>query len=160
MGCYHETFTGREKPFSYKITGKTWVNNHAHVLRAKKNILDTDFLNYALSYYPFTPMTTGTTGRKKLVKSVLMDAPFALPPLEEQQRIVSDVERRLSVTTAVEEMVRTGLQHSDRLRQAILKQAFKGKLIGQSKEVEEQVEQTVHDEMNRLEDTLKQARLF
>ncbi len=33
-----ETFTGREKPFSYKITGKSWVNNHAHVLRPRPGV--------------------------------------------------------------------------------------------------------------------------
>ena len=32
-----ETFTGRTIPFSYKITGKTWVNNHAHILKTKTN---------------------------------------------------------------------------------------------------------------------------
>jgi type I restriction enzyme S subunit len=42
-----ETFTGREIPFSYKITGKTWVNNHAHVLKPKDD-LNIDFLNYQL----------------------------------------------------------------------------------------------------------------
>jgi type I restriction enzyme S subunit len=75
-----ETFIGREKPFSYKITGKSWVNNHAHVLRAIA--VDTDYLNYSLWYYPFTPLTTGTTGRRKLTKSALMSAPYLLPPLQ------------------------------------------------------------------------------
>ena len=28
--CEDETFVGRIKPFSYIITGKSWVNNHAH----------------------------------------------------------------------------------------------------------------------------------
>lgn len=78
-----ETFIGREKPFCYKITGKSWVNNHAHILRAN-NAVNVDFLNYSLMYYPFTPLTTGTTGRKKLTKSVLMQAPYSLPPLAEQ----------------------------------------------------------------------------
>lgn len=115
-----ETFTGREKPFSYKITGKTWVNNHAHVLRAKANILDVDYLNYSLAYYPFTPMTTGTTGRKKLTKSAMMAARYALPPFPEQQRIVAEVERRLEGAA---------LARASRLRQAVLKSAFEGRLV-------------------------------
>jgi type I restriction enzyme S subunit len=123
-----ETFTGREKPFSYKITGKTWVNNHAHVLRAKDGILDIDYLNYSLAYYPFTPMTTGTTGRKKLIKSVMMAAPYPLPPLEEQRQIVAEVERRLSLAAGVESALAASLARAARLRQAVLKSAFEGKL--------------------------------
>lgn len=59
-----ETFTGRIRPFSYIINGKSWVNNHAHILRGKTGVLDNHFLNYILAYYPFLPMVTGTTGRK------------------------------------------------------------------------------------------------
>ena len=86
-----ETFTGRVIPFSYKITGKTWVNNHAHILKQKENT-NIDFLNYQLSYYPFLPLTTGTTGRKKLTKNALMNAPIKICSLSEQQLIVDELE--------------------------------------------------------------------
>lgn len=59
-----ETFVGRQIPFSYLITGKSWVNNHAHVLKATPAVI-TEFLNYSLAYYPFTQLTTGSTGRRK-----------------------------------------------------------------------------------------------
>jgi type I restriction enzyme S subunit len=122
-----ETFTGREKPFSYKITGKSWVNNHAHVLRPT-GATSVDYLNYSLARYPFTPLTTGTTGRRKLTKSALMSAPYGLPPLAEQHRIVAEVERRLSVAQEVEGVVAASLRRAERLRQSILKQAFAGRL--------------------------------
>jgi type I restriction enzyme, S subunit len=122
-----ETFTGREKPFTYKISGKTWVNNHAHVLRATATI--TDYLNYSLMFYPFTPLTTGTTGRRKLTQRALRTAPYALPPLAEQQRIVAEVERRLSVAAAAEAAVAATLTRSGRLRQTILQRAFSGRLV-------------------------------
>ncbi len=129
-----ETFTGREKPFCYKITGKSWVNNHAHVLRAT-NSVNVDFLNYSLMYYPLTPLTTGTTGRKKLIKSVFMQAPYSLPPLAEQRRIVAEVERRLSVSDKMEATITESLQKAESLRQSILKKAFEGKLLNK-KELE------------------------
>ena len=96
-----ESFIGRIKPFSYKITGKTWVNNHAHVLQPTVAV-DADFLNYALSFYPFTPLTSGTTNRKKLTKAGLMNAPFQLPPLAEQKRIAWKVTELLSLCDALE----------------------------------------------------------
>ncbi len=125
-----ETFTGREKPFSYKVAGKSWVNNHAHVLRATATI-DTDFLNISLAYYPFTPLTTGSTGRRKLTQAALMSAPYALPPLAEQHRIVAEVDRRVSVVEELEAVVAANLKRAERLRQAILKRAFEGRLVPQ-----------------------------
>ncbi|MFY7878420.1 MAG: restriction endonuclease subunit S, partial [Pirellula sp.] len=96
-----ESFIGRVKPFSYKITGKTWVNNHAHVLQPTFAV-NADFLNYALSFYPFTPLTSGTTNRKKLTKAGLLNAPFRLPPLAEQKLIASKVTELLSLCDALE----------------------------------------------------------
>ncbi|MEZ4714399.1 MAG: restriction endonuclease subunit S [Caldilineaceae bacterium] len=124
-----ETFTGRQKPFCYKVIGRTWVNNHAHVLRAIG--VTTDYLNYSLAFYPFTPLTTGTTGRRKLTKKALQSAPYGLPPLTEQQRIVAEVERRLSIADQLAKTVEADLVRAERLRQSILKRAFEGKLVPQ-----------------------------
>lgn len=123
-----ETFTGREKSFSYKITGRSWVNNHAHVLRPSEAV-DVDFLNYSLAYYPFTPLTTGTTGRRKLTQFALTTAVYPLAPLPEQRRIVAEVERRLSVVAKLEATAVVNLARASRLRQAVLKRAFEGRLM-------------------------------
>ena len=123
-----ETFTGREIPFSYKITGKSWVNNHAHVLKPKDN-LNIDFLNYQLQYYPFLRLTTGTTGRKKLTKNALMNAQIKICSSEEQAKIVSLLESRLSLADKMEETITQSLEQAETLRQSILKKAFEGKLV-------------------------------
>ena len=51
-----------------------------------------------------------------------------LPPLDEQWRIVAEVERRLSVVGEVESAVDVGLVRAGRLRQAVLRSAFEGRL--------------------------------
>jgi type I restriction enzyme S subunit len=56
---------------------------------------------------------------------------FAIPPLAEQAEIVAEVDRRLSVADAAEKQVEAALQRTSRLRQAILKRAFEGKLVPQ-----------------------------
>jgi type I restriction enzyme S subunit len=54
-----------------------------------------------------------------------------LPPMAEQDRIVAEVDRCLSLADAAERTVTAGLAKAKRLRQAILKRAFEGKLVPQ-----------------------------
>ena len=55
----------------------------------------------------------------------------ALPPLAEQERIVAEVERRLSMIDETEVVIGANMKRSARLRQTILKCAFEGKLVPQ-----------------------------
>lgn len=119
-----ETFVGRTAPFSYYFSGKCWVNNHTHVLRARPDIALAKYLNLALSYYPFIPLTTGSTGRRKLAKAALMAAPISVPSLADQVRIVAEVDRHLSIIRDVETEVDTNLRRAQALRQAKLRSAF------------------------------------
>ena len=119
-----ETFVGRTAPFSYYFAEKCWVNNHTHVLRAKPDVVSPKYLNLALSYYPFIPLTTGSTGRRKLTKGALMVAPIVVPSLVQQEQIVSEVERRLSLASGVLAEIGKNLQRSEKLRQAVLATAF------------------------------------
>ena len=58
----------------------------------------------------------------------IMSFEIPLPPLDEQRRIVAEVERRLSVVGEVESTVEAGLARSARLRQSVLRSAFEGRL--------------------------------
>ncbi len=49
----------------------------------------------------------------------------------EQEQIISEIEKRLSVAEKVEESIRIALEKAERLRQSILKKAFEGKLVPQ-----------------------------
>lgn len=130
-----ETFLGRQTPFSYQISGKSWVNNHAHVLRPKATTAS--FLNYSLQFYPFTPLTTGTTGRRKLTQKALLEAPLALPPLVEQERIAEEIDRLTSVAQSSMHAIDVTLARADRLRQGVLGRAFRGESVanGETSEV-------------------------
>lgn len=103
------TFTGRAKPPSYLIDGPSWVNNHAHVLRARELVSPT-MLNLALFFYDFVPLTSGTTGRRKLNQAALVSAPLLLPPRDEQDETVLRVETVLDrLTEATERLERARL---------------------------------------------------
>lgn len=80
-------FGDPERPIAYEISAKCWVNNHAHVLRPNKDLVETGFLFRVLSYYDVRPNLTGTT-RQKLTKGDASKIQIPLPPLSEQRRIV------------------------------------------------------------------------
>jgi type I restriction enzyme S subunit len=65
----------------------------------------------------------------KIDQSVIEQTAIPLPPLLEQQEIVAEVERRLSVIDELEATVETNLIRADGLRQSILDRAFRGLLM-------------------------------
>ena len=82
-GGFFDEFATRE--VAYQIDGKSWVNNHAHVLRAKSGC-DQDFVFYTLVHKNVVPWLSGGT-RAKLTKGELQKLPIQAPPLPEQREI-------------------------------------------------------------------------
>jgi type I restriction enzyme S subunit len=80
-------FGSATRPIAYRVSGKCWVNNHAHVLKPKEN-LDVDYLCYSIMFYDVLPLISGTT-RAKLNKSALSKMLIPLPPLDIQKRIAA-----------------------------------------------------------------------
>ena len=73
------------RPIAQFVTGKSWVNNHAHVLRTKYN---TKFIFYSLVHKDIRKYINGTS-RSKLNKSDMLDIKINLPCLDEQIKISS-----------------------------------------------------------------------
>jgi type I restriction enzyme S subunit len=67
----------------------------------------------------------------KIDQGTIESLPIPLPPKTEQHRIVTEVERRLSLIDELDAAVSASLKRADRLRQSILKRAFEGKLVPQ-----------------------------
>lgn len=68
------------------VNGRIWVNNHAHVLQGKAEIVDNSFLAFAISQSDMESLLVGG-GRAKLNAETLMGIEFRLPCLHEQYRI-------------------------------------------------------------------------
>ncbi|SCJ29922.1 EcoKI restriction-modification system protein HsdS [uncultured Ruminococcus sp.] len=89
-------FGSTEKPIAYRTSGKCWVNNHAHVLKAKECI-DVDYLCYSLMFYNVSSIVNGAT-RQKLNQSMMRKMIIPLPEMNEQHIIVSKLDK---VTNAI-----------------------------------------------------------
>jgi type I restriction enzyme S subunit len=80
-----ENLESRILPIAYCISGKSWVNNHAHALRVNK--ADLKFLMHYINLMDVSPYLSGST-RPKLNKSELARIRVPYPPLAEQRQIV------------------------------------------------------------------------
>lgn len=74
-------------PVLQRISGQTWVNNHAHVLKAKEEIVLQDYLYYALYITDITPRVTGAV-QLKLNQKNMNEIELEIPDLKTQHKIV------------------------------------------------------------------------
>lgn len=95
-------FENPDRGVAYKITGKTWVNNHAHVLRAKK--VDVDYLKHVLKNMDLMPYVNGAT-RLKLTKSSAEKIKIPLPPIAQQKRIAAILDKAAEIKAKREEAI-------------------------------------------------------
>ena len=126
-------FFDKTKNVAYLINGKSWVNNHAHVLKAISKISSNKFLLHFLNQFDYKDFVGGTT-RLKLTQGDLKIIPVPLPPLPEQQRIVA----KLDTLFGHLDTLKTRLDHIPQLlkdfRQKVLTQSVTGKLTEEWKE--------------------------
>jgi len=142
-------FFDKHKNVAFIITGKSWVNNHAHVLKAKENTLNKFILHY-LNQFDYTGFVGGTT-RLKLTQGDLRKIPLPLPPLPEQERIVAKLDKLFTQHEKIKKALDRIPQLLKSFRQQVLTQAVTGKLTEQWREGKELGKwkiQTIHDLVN------------
>lgn len=80
----------RSTPIAFSVSGKCWVNNHAHVLRFE-DIATQKYLEVYLNSISIEAYVTGSA-QPKLNQKALREIKVPLPPLEIQREIVADIE--------------------------------------------------------------------
>ena len=84
-GGYFDEWDSR--PISYLVTGRFWVNNHAHILKAKRGH-ETRYVHYSLVHTNILKHINGGT-RAKLNQSDMREIAYLTPPLPEQKKIAA-----------------------------------------------------------------------
>lgn len=92
LGEDGENVVSRNLPLAFKVEGKIWVNNHAHVLRPISGITTIEFLCEALESIDYSPIVSGSA-QPKITQGHLSKILVRIPEIEEQikisERIVS-----------------------------------------------------------------------
>ena len=91
----------RKTPIAFSISGKNWVNNHAHVLKFN-TYTERKFVEYYLNNLDISEFVSGAA-QPKLNQNNLNRIPIPLPPLSEQQRIVEILDKFDTLTNSISE---------------------------------------------------------
>jgi len=82
---------GANEKTAFMISGKTWVNNHAHVLRPIRDKVLDSYLIEVLNIMDLSSFITGVTV-PKLNQQNLKQIKIPLPPIHIQEEIVNEIE--------------------------------------------------------------------
>lgn len=112
----------RSTPIAFEVSGKFWVNNHAHSVE----FLNGTTQNYICQFLNGTDISPYISGgfQPKLSQTNLNKIPTPFPPIGEQKAIVKKVETLMEKCAALEQEIIQSEQHAQMLMQAVLKEAF------------------------------------
>ena len=106
------------------------LNQRVAALRFNLNKALPEFYQYYLSSFDyrnqFFSYETGNVGQGNVGIKALTDPIVVCPTLDEQKRIVLNIEARMSACDNIEKTVDSALQQAEAMRQSILKKAFDG----------------------------------
>ncbi len=85
----------RNYPIAFSISGKTWVNNHAHVLRFNDRISQ-KYVEFYFNQTSLEPYLTGSA-QPKLNQATLNSIKVPVPPQEHMERIVDKIEEEKAI---------------------------------------------------------------
>ena len=116
----------RTYPIAFSIRGKTWVNNHAHVLRFR-NVISQKFVELYLNSIQLNDFVSGMA-QPKLNQAMLNKIPIPFPPLPKQATIIQKLDAFSVETKKLEAIYQKKIEDLEELKKSILQKAFNGEL--------------------------------
>lgn len=83
---------GANEKSAFSISGKTWVNNHAHILDFKNSPISQKLVEYILCGLDLNKIITGAVV-PKLTQKNLISITIPVPPMETQEQIVAELDQ-------------------------------------------------------------------
>ena len=116
----------RTYPIAFSITGKTWVNNHAHILRFKE-MTTQKFVELYMNSIKLDDFVSGMA-QPKLNQTMLNKIPILFPPLKKQKSIIQKSDDLSAETQKLEDGYQQKIDSLNELKKSILQKAFVGEL--------------------------------
>ena len=113
---------GKFENTAYIMSGKFWVNNHAHILQAIQGKTANRFILFIFNFLDLNPYIVGST-RKKLNQEQMRAIKIPLPPLPEQRRIAETL-------NTVDEKIEKEKQrkaHFEKLKKGLMQDLLTGR---------------------------------
>ena len=107
---------------AYEISGPSWVNNHAHVLRAKPEVVQRYLLHF-LNIFNYTGYVNGAT-RLKLTQGDMKRIPVPVPDIDVQAKIVSKIDLVYEEINDLKEQIALKKEITKELRRSLLNSSF------------------------------------
>jgi type I restriction enzyme S subunit len=109
---------------AFIVSGKYWVNNHAHVIKPDEDKLNQKFLVYYLNSINLNPWVTGITV-PKLNQEKLKSIPIPLPSIAEQKKIVDKLDMIFAGIDKTLIATNNNIKNTEKLFQSYLTEVFK-----------------------------------
>lgn len=114
------------KAKAYRVSGRYWVNNHAHILRPRDPRLEGTIL-HQLNILDYTQFVSGTT-RLKLTSEAMRRIPIAVPPIAEAARLADAIDALFEEVEAGEAALARAREGLTQFRASLLHAACTGAL--------------------------------
>jgi type I restriction enzyme S subunit len=121
LGEDGENILSRNLPLVFKVEGKFWVNNHAHVMQPKKGF-DIDYLTAFLESLDYSLLNSGTA-QPKLNKQSCLTIKVAKPGIYEQNAIANTLTDMDKEIDALEQR----LNKTKQLKQGMMQELLTGR---------------------------------
>ena len=112
----------RSTPIAFSVSGKIWVNNHAHIL-AFPDLTTQKFVEFYFASIKIDDIVTGAA-QPKLTQNALNSIAIPVPSLAVQREVVARLDAAKARAEKLEAKAREGVAVCETMRKAILKEAF------------------------------------
>jgi len=117
----------RSTPIAFSVSGKYWVNNHAHILKFE-NMATQRFVEFYLESIKLDEYITGAA-QPKLNQKALNSIPVPIPKsVDEQAKIVNGISSLQEEAQRLASIYKQKLAELEALKKSLLHQAFTGQL--------------------------------
>lgn len=120
-GGYFDEYETR--PIAYRMSGKIWVNNHAHILKAKPSF-NHDFLFFSLVHKNILPFLASGT-RAKLNKSEMNKISIRHPQNKDEQKSIAEALNSIELELGALE---ARLEKARQIKQGMMQELLTGRI--------------------------------